>query len=251
MRFPTTHWSEVARAANAGEGVKRAALGKLLLRYLPALRAYLLRSWGQKREDVDDLLQGFVCDRVVADGLIAQVRATRGRFRTFLLAALDNYALHVRRQEQALKRRPKQGFLLMSGAEPPAPAPRRAPADAFEVAWSRQVIADALERMRVQYARDPRREKVWQVFEARVLAPLRGDSPAPSFESLRATFGLESAAQASNLVVTGKRAFARALWSVIGEYAGDEAEIEAEIRDLWSVIVRAGRAVDVLQNGSE
>jgi hypothetical protein len=72
----------------------------------------------------------------------------------------------------------------------------------------------------------------------------------PSYDSLRTRFELESAAQASNLVVTGRRAFSRALWSVVAEYAGDEAEVEVEIRDLWSILARAGGAVHALSERS-
>jgi RNA polymerase sigma-70 factor (ECF subfamily) len=245
MQFPTTHWSEVARAADVRQDVKRAALGALLERYLPALRAHLVVQQHMSAIEAEDVLQGFVCDRVIADGLVAQVNRARGRFRTFLLSALDCYARHVWRHEQALKRRPLGGVLPVTGSEP-IPAPRGDCADAFDVAWARQVLCAATERMRLHCEADPRRLKVWQAFEARVLAPLVADATPPSYDELRARFALESAAQVSNLVVTGKRTFARALWSVVGEYAGEEAEVEEEIRDLRSILVRAGRSADAL-----
>ena len=56
-RFPTTHWSLVARAGRDATEVKRQALGELLVRYLPALRAHLVYGKRLSPEDADDLLQ--------------------------------------------------------------------------------------------------------------------------------------------------------------------------------------------------
>jgi hypothetical protein len=251
MHFPTTHWSEVARAADARDDVKRAALEALLTRYLPALRAHLVLQKTMSREAAEELLQGFICDRVIADQLVAQVNRARGRFRTFLLSALESYASHVRRHDHALKRRPQNGVVPLDGQDPSEPVPHGGPADAFEVAWARQVLSAAIERARVDCCSDVRRQKAWQVFEARVLVPLCRDTQPPSFNAVRTRFELESDMQASNLTVTGKRLFARALWSVVGEYAGDEAEVEAEIRDLWSVLDRAGRSVGAFEGMGE
>lgn len=244
MEFPTTHWSEVGRAGGAVAEVKHAALGRLLERYLPALRAYLLVHKRLSDSAADDLLQGFACDRVVADELVAQVNRSRGRFRTFLLAALNDYARHVLRHEKAKKRHPETGLVSLDERHLPPEATSEA-ADAFEVAWARQVIAGAVDHMRSECG-EPRRQKIWQVFEARVLAPLTENRPSPSYEQLRVQFGLDSAVKASNLVITGKRAFAKSLWTVIGEYAGDEAEVEVEMRQLWSVLARAGTQVQAL-----
>ena len=61
-RFPTTHWSLVGRAGQDATENKRQALGELLNRYLPALRAQsayhrqrLVSSHRQSRWITDDL----------------------------------------------------------------------------------------------------------------------------------------------------------------------------------------------------
>ena len=46
----------------------------------------------------------------------------------------------------------------------------------------------------------------------------------------------EKKPQAANLLVTGKRAFARALRAVVAEYVGDEALVDAEFAELVSAI---------------
>src|SRR5687767_9577992 len=90
-RFPTTQWSLVARAGAAGEAARREALGVLLERYRPALRAHLL-SRRIRPERADDLVQGFITDKLIEKDLLARADKSRGRLRHFLQAALENYA---------------------------------------------------------------------------------------------------------------------------------------------------------------
>ena len=82
------------------------------------------------------------------------------------------------------------------------------------------------------------RKDVWGVFDCRILKPLFEETAPLAYEELVARFGLQSPAQASNLLITAKRMFGRFLRSVIAEYSADEAEIEAEIEELKAVLFR-------------
>src|SRR3954452_18501690 len=98
--FPSTQWSVVGRAGSgANDDARRRALATLLARYLPALRSYLRAKHRVDPDRADDLVQGFLTDKVLEQDLIRQADRGRGRFRTFLLTALDNYVTsHVRRE---------------------------------------------------------------------------------------------------------------------------------------------------------
>ena len=88
-RFPTTAWSLVAEAGQEDAGAKRDALDRLLRRYLPALRAHLIYRRRFAPERADDLVQEFVADKIVEKDLIARADQQLGKFRTFLLTALE------------------------------------------------------------------------------------------------------------------------------------------------------------------
>lgn len=237
-QFPTTHWSEVARAGAADPETRLKALEGLLGRYLPAFRAHL--QWrGIAGDEVDDLVQGFICDRVMAEELVAGADRRRGKFRTYLLTALDRHVARVYRYELAQKRRPP-GFLLELGAARDLAAPDLPAPEAFDLAWARQVVAQAIAQMRKDCEGHPRRQ-VWDVFEACALAPLFGGTPTPRPPEVMERFGLTSPQQASNLLATGKRTFARALRSVVAEYADDEGQIDNELKELWAMLAQAGR----------
>ena len=104
--FPTTHWSLVGRAGYQGdEELHRAALNDLLKRYLPALQAHLIYGKRIDVNEADDLVQGFVTNKVLERDLIQRAEPERGRFRSLLATALDNYVSSVRAKQGAAKRK--------------------------------------------------------------------------------------------------------------------------------------------------
>lgn len=238
-RFPTTRWSLVAEAGLANADDRRKALERLLSRYWPALLAHLVGDKRMPPEEAEDVLQEFVVGKILEKELISHASRELGKFRTFLLAALDRFAIDQFRQRSAKKRSPEGGVAMILGdyAErlPAAPPP----CDAFDAAWARRVLAETIQCMRAECEASDRLD-VWGVFECRVLEPtLHGKEPA-DYEQIVTRFGLQSPSQASNVLMTGKRMFARVLRSVVGEYADDDEDIEAEIRELRNILGRTG-----------
>lgn len=241
LRFPTTDWSIIARV-DGGEDGRQLALSELLERYLPALRSYIRAKWKVPPDRADDLLQGFIARKVLEQDLIPRARRAKGKFRTFLMTALDRWVVSEYRRETAAKRSPGE-VLSLSALEENPEIEQAAPADPdpFDVAWARRVLELSLRRMKDE-CDDAGRMAVWSVFEARVLGPtLQGSEPVPLDELVR-RFALSSPEQASNLMITAKRMFARSLRGVIREYLGATArdeEVEDELRRLTGVLARA------------
>jgi len=230
--FPLTPWSLIARAGGEATSIDsmREALGVLLLRYLPALRAHLIQHRRLPADVADDLLQSFVSQKVLEQRLIARSDQTRGRFRSFLLKALDHHSIDHLRRHMARGGAPAQldalGELDLADDHESA-----RPSEAFDRAWARETVAEAVRRMRSECDRAGRKD-LWGVFEHRVLVPsMEGAEPMP-YEQLIERFALRSPAQASNVLMTAKRLFARTLRSVLAESAEDDAEIEEDLRAL-------------------
>jgi DNA-directed RNA polymerase specialized sigma24 family protein len=230
--FPVTPWTLVGQAGAVGKEARRQALGRLIQQYMPALRAHLVFRKRVRGSDADDLLQNFVADKVVEQQLVSLADRQRGKFRTFLLTALDRYATSQHRKETARKRSPEKGSPTDIDAvtEPAAPS---APAAAFETEWARQVLDQAITAMQNECAQSGRPE-LWALFDGRVLCVARGEEPA-SFDELARHTSKLSPVQISNLLVTAKRMFARQLRQVIGQYAL-ESQIEEELADLRSIV---------------
>ena len=229
VSFPATHWSLVVRAGHAVGGAKRQALETLLRQYLPALRAHLICRSVPPAE-VDDLLQGFVADKVVERDLVARAHQERGRFRAFVAVSLDRYVLTQFRRRDCSLRSPVGGPPLpLDDFDPVDRGPSRL--DAFNRAWAAEVVAEARRRMQAECEAAGRHD-LWAVFQGRVVAPvLEGAEPTP-YDDLKTRLSLRSETQAANLLVTAKRHFGRALRSVVAEYVEDERLVDGEIQAL-------------------
>lgn len=70
--YPSTHWSLIVQASlpeqQAGEG----ALNQLLARYYAPLRAHLEFRFRLSQEAAEDLVQGFVVQKVLVRGLLGR-----------------------------------------------------------------------------------------------------------------------------------------------------------------------------------
>lgn len=235
--FPVTQWSLVARAGDSNPETKRRALTDLLARYMPAIKSYLTMGKRIDPHRADDLMQSFLASKVLDQDLIERADQDRGKFRTFLLTALDRFIVNQHRFERAQKRSPTA---MTAIDDQPEPADNEiAPDDTFDVAWARQVIDRTIERMKLE-CHGSGRADLWQVFDARVLAPTLGQTEAVPYEELITKAGFASPVQAANALVTAKRMFARIIRQVISEYEGTDAEIDMELNDLHEILARAG-----------
>lgn len=237
--FPTTAWTLVEHAAAGESVVRRPALAELLRRYLPALKAHLMHRHQLDEHRAEDMLQGFVCDKVVGRNLLQHVSRGNGKFRTFLLTTLDRYLIDQVRSAAAACRAPER----MAGTDVAEAAagvagPTAEPASAFDAAWAREAVAEAVRRMKQECERAGRAD-VWGVFECRVIAPAWDGATPPPYEQLVERFGLKTPAHAANVLVTAKRMFQRNLRDVVGEYAGDGGDVEQELRDLRAILAGA------------
>jgi DNA-directed RNA polymerase specialized sigma24 family protein len=239
--FPSTHWSQVHPTATDDFEVRREAWGCLLQRYWQPLRAHLAAKHRLPEDRLDDLLQSFVLDRVLLKEVFAKADRDRGRFRTFLLNALDNCVLNQLRDERAQKRHPGGGLYsledLSENAEPAA-APH--PVETIDAAWARGVLADAVRRMEADcVARG--KHTLWRVFEGRLLLPvLTGEPPVP-YDRLVAECGFAQPAQAHKALHAAGELFHLHLRAVVAEYARNEGEIERELLD-WKAIFMQTRS---------
>jgi DNA-directed RNA polymerase specialized sigma24 family protein len=238
-QFPVTPWSLVARAGREGSQIKREALGQLLARYLPALRAHLIYRRGCRPETADDLVQEFVAGKIVEKDLIARADKQLGKFRTFLLTALDRFVMNQFRDQHAKKRTPGEGAMVSIDERIDPAQGEQGPSDAFDVTWARGVIDQALQQVR-QECEASGRADLWGVFECRVVAPSLEGAEPPEYRELVRRYGFRSPTQASNALTTAKRMYVRALRSVVGEYAEDD-EIDSEIEDLRNIVARTVR----------
>jgi len=100
--FATTHWSVVLSAGRNGTTRARDALAGLCETYWPALHAYVRRR-GFSPHDAEDLTQEFFA-RLLEHNWVARADPQKGRFRSFLLTALNRFLADQWDKARAQKR---------------------------------------------------------------------------------------------------------------------------------------------------
>jgi DNA-directed RNA polymerase specialized sigma24 family protein len=113
-RFCSTHWSVVFLAAQDHTPAGQAALAELYRTYWYPLYAHV-RSRGYTAEDAQDLTQSFFI-HLLERRRLTQVDPDKGRFRSFLLASLQNFLSAESRRDHAIKRGGLCAFISLDAA---------------------------------------------------------------------------------------------------------------------------------------
>jgi DNA-directed RNA polymerase specialized sigma24 family protein len=100
--FRTTQWELVVTASAEGAAEARIALEELFRLYCYPVYAFIRRR-GHGRQDAQDLTQDFFV-HLLAKGTLGRAEAERGRFRNFLLGALDHFLANAAERAGVRKR---------------------------------------------------------------------------------------------------------------------------------------------------
>lgn len=194
--------------------------------------AYLRRA-GQSPEDAADLTQAFLFEVVLRRDLISRATQERGKFRSFLIAALRNFLIDEHRRKRRRGRTEAATFVPGDPETLRAAEPSEAddPTRAFNRQWASAVLDIALARLEQDCVRRDLGPH-WAAFEARVLRPsLQGTEPlAPA--AIAQQVGATDPEQVSSMIHTVKRRFRTVLRDVIAETVDEPEELEVELKDL-------------------
>lgn len=238
--FLTTHWSLIEDAKDPDKD--RALIGLLLARYWKPVYCYLRRK-GYDNEQAKDLTQGFFHAVVLGRGLIARADQSKGRFRTFLLHALNQYLIDEKRKEGTRGRIPPEKLVPLEGLDPTALLPdagRLEPEQCFDYAWKAELLERALSELKQWYL-DRGMDAHWRLFQERVLGPSLEGREAPSLAELCARHGIDGEAKASNMLGTVKRQFQGILTREVRQTVLSGEAAEDELGELFRFLRRESR----------
>lgn len=214
-RFPATQWTRILDFAQ-----REAVFAELCRDYWKPVYCYL-RAMGFGNEQAKDLVQGFFTNKVLGQDLVRKADREKGRFRSFLLRSVRNYAVSVQRASK-LHRSLDDGLGLGSTAGDP---------DAqFNRAWADQLLQEVLEELEQEC---DRRGKMthWHVFRDWLLQP----QASRAMNEICRKYGVEDATKAYHMLENIKRRFRAILRSRLSPLAGSDDEVETEIQEFISI----------------
>lgn len=230
--FLTTRWSLIDHI-QAGQDRDRALIGLLLQRYWKPVYCYLRRhGWGN--EEAKDLTQDFFHDVVLGRSLVLRADPSKGRFRSFLLHALNQYVINQRAKQTAGTRIPRERLVSLEGidsSELPQDMSESEPDASYNYAWVSALLDQVLATVRSRCCQEGLQTH-WEVFHARVVRPILEGSAAPALGEICVRLGIEDTRRASNMIVTVKRRFRQALRGHIRTTVVSEEQVDEELEEI-------------------
>lgn len=212
-------------ASRQGGEAERAALEQLLGTYWKPLYFYLRRK-GLSQEASEDLVQGF-CLHLLQKEFLARLDPARGRLRSYLLTALENYRVNVHEKQSALKRGGAVRFVPLDLAleEHELAATPEPPDTAYEREWALGLMERSLAALRQEYEGGRRKGDFETV--ARFFSLDR----APSYAEAAAESGL-TPPQFKAVLHRARVRFREILREEVASTLENDEDVEGEIANL-------------------
>jgi RNA polymerase sigma factor (sigma-70 family) len=241
-RFSTTRWSVVLSCADAESGneLSRKALSQLCKTYWRPIFAFTCRR-GYSIPDAQDLTQDFFL-MVLEGSLLQRADPARGRFRSLLLKALQNFLIDKAAKKHARKRGGHMQFvswdewmaeapsqLSISGHE----AENWSAEKIYDVRWAATVVEHALRRLGEECENRGRR-RVFDVLSSYLAA----DRQDVSYAGLSKALGVAETA-VKRLVHQMRRRYRELLREEVARTVEKSEEVDEELRYLCAALAAA------------
>ena len=230
--FTTTHWSVVLAAGQTGSPRSSESLEILCRTYWYPLYAFVRRE-GYSPHDAEDMLQESFA-RSLAKHFLGEVNQAKGRFRSFLLAALRHFLSDQRDRARTVKRGGGAVHISLDaqGAEEGyrlEPVDRMDAERILERQWAMTLLGRALSRLRDESVAAGKAD----AFE-RLKDFVAGDRDV-SCGQAAAQMGLtESAVKA--MLHRWRQRYRALVREEVAHTVADPGEIDAEIRHLIAML---------------
>ena len=231
--FPTTSWSLVLAAGANPTLDSRASLAALCKVYWAPIYAFIRRS-GYDRDRAEDFTQAFFAS-MLEKNYLGDADRERGRFRTFLLAAVKHFLANEWDKAHALKRGGGQVAVSIDPVEAeawnvPEIVDRQTPESIFERRWALCLIEQVMAKLRAEFAGTGKAG-----YFDRLSLLLEGEPAATRYEALAAELG-SSAGALRGAVHRMRKRYREILRAEIAETVSAPEEIDEEIRFLLSAL---------------
>ncbi len=231
--FTTTHWSVVLAAGQQDSPQAAEALEILCRAYWYPLYVYVRRR-GYGVEDAQDLTQQFFV-RLLKKGSFRRANPERGKFRTFLLHALQNFLANEWSRAHALKR--GGGAVTFSTDVQAAeeryivePATLLTPERAYERRWALTLLDRVLAGLRQEYAEAGRARVFDELAEL-----LWGKEASISYAQIGEQLGMKEGA-VRGAMHRLRAAFRERLRAEVAQTVIDFGQVDEEMRYLLAVV---------------
>ena len=221
-RFQTTEWTKIVKST-----LGKSILAELYTKYWRPVYSYLRRK-GFSNEKAKDLIQGFFSEKVLGQQLLQKADRTRGKFRTFLLTSISNYAIDLNRKKRPMKE-------LDERIEKSTDIDN--PETEFHIAWAKELLQSVLKELETE-CRSHDKIIHWEIFRAWLLEPDITDEKV-DMSVICAKYGIDDVNKAYNMISNIKGRFRKILRRRMRREVDSDAEIDMEIKQFIQIFSRS------------
>jgi len=232
-QFHPTHWTVVLAAGDTQSPDSARALETLCQTYWFPLYAYVRRQ-GLDAHEAQDLTQAFF-EHLLEKKALGRVDPEKGKFRSFLLASLNNFLNNERDKARRLKRGGGVETFSLNSEQ----AEQRyesglvhgeSPEKLFERRWAQLVVERVANRLTAEFAGTGHAQRFEILKEF-----LMGDSARMSYEQAAATMGI-SVSAATSAIYRIRTRFRELFRAEIAATVGSLDQVDDEIRHLAAAL---------------
>jgi DNA-directed RNA polymerase specialized sigma24 family protein len=236
-RFAETAWSIVLAAGAATPARAREGMAQLCSIYWRPIYGYLRRI-GYAKEEAEDLTQSFF-QHLLENDTLRRASREKGRFRSFLLGALQVCLSDEKARSRTLKRGGGAQFISTDELETEELYHLRAfheaaPDEILDARWASVILERALTKVRGEFSGEGKAE----TFEV-LSSFLSGEKASISYEQAAKTTGVSLGAIKTHIHRL-RRQFAAAVRHEIMQTVSAPHEVDDELRHFRDVFARFG-----------
>lgn len=220
-QFQTTEWTKILNS-EVGESI----LGELYLKYSRPVFSYLRRK-GFNSDQAKDLVQGFFSEKVLGRQLLQKADRSRGKFRTFLLTAVRNYAIDIHRTVKPMQEIDEKYEKSTDIGDPEAE---------FDIVWAKELLQSILAELQAEC--ESRNKMIhWKVFKSWLLEP-NFDKEKVDMSAICVQYDIDDPSKAYNMISNLKGRFRKILRRRLSRHLDSETEIDDEINHFLEIFSR-------------
>jgi RNA polymerase sigma factor (sigma-70 family) len=230
--FVTTRWSVIADARDQQSSAVNEALATLCQTYWYPLYAYLRRR-GYNPHNAEDLTQAFF-ERLIAKDYLHAVHREKGKFRSFLLTAINHFTADEWDRAQRQKRGGSSSAISIDAAQA-EDRYRFEPVDLldaerlYERRWAMTILNNAMFRLQSELSQA--KQGTWTALQSFLV----GEKERGTYAEVAATLNMTE--DALKMAISRLRQRCRALIrEEIAQTVSTPAEIEEEYRALLAAL---------------
>src|SRR6202043_2376497 len=207
--------------------------------YWYPLYGFIRRRDGKSPPDAQDLTQGFFL-HLLEHKTLSRVDRSRGKFRSFLLASLQNYLSNEAERARCVKRGGKAEIIYLEivgagdryGMEP---VEALTPGKIFDARWAMALLGEAMNKLNREYLAQGKTT----TFEAlKVFLDPINSKELPTYEDVADRLKI-SVGSVKTLIHRLRKQYTVFVREEIGRTISDSADVDAELHELCEALIAA------------